>query len=360
MNPSSELFRTRQHFEVLDGMRGVAAIAVVVFHFMEIAVPDYHDSFIAHAYLAVDFFYCLSGFVIAYAYDGRLKDLGVWNFIKLRLIRLHPLVIIGSIIGLIAFVADPFNELWRRYSGKLGLMFGTSMLMIPYPAVRERFFNLFHLNPPAWSLFWEYIANIFYALVLIRLKNWMLSVLLLFSVIWLYYESNQSDFLGVGWSGDNFWGGVPRVTAAFFSGVLLFRLRWVIRTRLGFGLVSVLLLGTFVIPFREIYNYWMDPTIVILAFPLLLALGAGTEARGVMGQICRFFGEISYPLYMVHYPFIWLFMSYVEKYKPSLGTMTLIMVLGTIVLMTLAWVILRWVDAPVRIWLRKKWIRRPQ
>ncbi|WP_369410091.1 acyltransferase family protein [Hufsiella arboris] len=99
----ADLLKTKQHFEILDGLRGVAAVAVVIFHFMEIAVPDYTKSFIAHAYLAVDFFFCLSGFVIAYAYDTRLKKIGVLAFLKLRLIRLHPLVIIGSVIGLLAF-----------------------------------------------------------------------------------------------------------------------------------------------------------------------------------------------------------------------------------------------------------------
>jgi len=74
---STSLPTTRQHFEILDGLRGVAAIAVVIFHFMEITIPDPKNNFIAHAYLAVDFFFCLSGFVIAYAYDDRLSKIGV-------------------------------------------------------------------------------------------------------------------------------------------------------------------------------------------------------------------------------------------------------------------------------------------
>src|SRR4051812_33605191 len=150
---SSNVLKSRQHFEILDGLRGVAAISVVVFHFMEIAVPDYEKSLIAHAYLAVDFFFCLSGFVIAYAYDAKLKDIGIGAFFKLRLIRLHPLVIIGSIIGLAAFIFDPFTDLWVKYADKIWWLFGSSCLMIPYPVVPERYLNLFHLNPPAWSLF---------------------------------------------------------------------------------------------------------------------------------------------------------------------------------------------------------------
>ncbi|MCH5684177.1 acyltransferase [Niabella sp. W65] len=97
----------KRHFDTLDGLRGVAAIAVVVFHFMEFAAPRYEDSFIGHGYLAVDFFFCLSGFVIAYAYDNKISQIGFGQFFKQRLARLHPLVVIGSVIGLIAFVFDP-------------------------------------------------------------------------------------------------------------------------------------------------------------------------------------------------------------------------------------------------------------
>ena len=142
------LLKSRQHFEVLDGLRGIAAIAVVIFHFMEIAVPDYSKSFIAHAYLAVDFFFCLSGFVIAYAYDQRLDKIGKLAFLKLRLIRLHPLVITGSLIGLGMFIFDTFSNLYRDYADKTFGMFISSCLMIPYPLVKERYFNLFHLDPP--------------------------------------------------------------------------------------------------------------------------------------------------------------------------------------------------------------------
>ena len=91
----------KKHFEVLDGLRGMAALAVVVFHFMEVIEPDYSRNFIGHGFLAVDFFFCLSGFVIAYAYDGRIDSLGLGEFFRSRLIRLHPLVVIGSVLGLL-------------------------------------------------------------------------------------------------------------------------------------------------------------------------------------------------------------------------------------------------------------------
>lgn len=141
----SKLLKSKPHFEILNGLRGLAAIVVVIFHFMEIIITDFSRIFIAHGFLAVDFFFCLSGFVIAYAYDSRIADMGLKTFIKVRLIRLQPLVVIGSILGLLTFLFDPYSNLYVIYGFKeTALLFITSALMIPYPVVSERFFNLFN------------------------------------------------------------------------------------------------------------------------------------------------------------------------------------------------------------------------
>ncbi|AYL99441.1 acyltransferase family protein [Mucilaginibacter celer] len=346
--------QSRQHFPILDGLRGVAAIAVVIFHFMEIAVPDYHQSFIAHAYLAVDFFFCLSGFVIAYAYDERLKQIGVWRFIRLRLIRLHPLVVIGSVIGLVAFVFDPFNDLYDTYATKTFGMFVASCLMIPYPLVHERYFNLFHLNPPTWSLFWEYIANVFYALVLVKISNKILWALALVATALLCFEANRAGYLGVGWGGDSFAGGGIRVFYSFIAGILVYRSGSVIKSRAGFAGISILLLLVFMIPFAEKTNPYVDCAAAIILFPLLVAFGAGAVLKPAYAAICKFSGEISYPLYMIHYPFIWLFMSWVELKKPSLNQMTIVILFGVPLLIALAYTIMIWLDLPIRKYLKLK------
>lgn len=352
--PAAGLLKTKQHFEILDGLRGVAAVAVVVFHFMEIAVPDYNNSFIAHAYLAVDFFFCLSGFVIAYAYDNKLQKIGIASFFKLRLIRLHPLVIIGSVVGLLAFVFDPFSNLHEVYSGKVLPLFITSCLMVPYPIVHERFLNLFHLNPPMWSLFWEYIANISYALVLIKLRNKALWLLVIIAAVLLCYESHKAGYLGVGWSGDSFAGGGIRVFYSFLAGILVYRSHWIIKSQLGFLSTGILLALAFFVPFSDKFNRRIDPLIVLFYFPLLVALGAGARLNAAFTKICKFSGEISYPLYMIHYPFIWLFMSYVEKRKPAMAQMEMIMIAGVILLIALAYFTLVFLDIPIRRYLKNK------
>lgn len=353
-NTSSIPLKSRPHFEILDGLRGIAAISVVIFHFMEIAIPDYSKSFISHAYLAVDFFFCLSGFVIAYAYDQRLEKIGVIKFLQLRLIRLHPLVIIGSVIGLLVFVFDPFNDLFHLYSGKTLLLFLTSCFMIPYPLVPERYFNLFHLNPPTWSLFWEYIANIIYALILVRLTKKILWLFTVLAAIALYYEAHRSGFLGLGFGGDNVVAGGIRVCFSFLLGILVYRSNWIIKSKLGFLPIGLGLVLVFMIPFSEKINSVVDPTIVVFLFPVLVALGAGARLKPELKSICKFSGDISYPLYMIHYPFIWLFMSWVEVTKPSIGQMAPFIAGGVLLLVAFAYIIFKWVDIPIRSFLKLK------
>lgn len=350
------ILKAKPHFAILDGMRGIAAIAVVIYHFMEIAVPDYHDSFIAHAHLAVDFFFCLSGFVIAYAYDQKLKQIGLKTFLKLRLIRLHPLVIIGSVIGFLAFAFDPFIQLFQQYANRSFLMFVCSCLMIPFPMVQERYFNLFHLNPPTWSLFWEYLANLAYAIVLVRLRYKAMWCLLFLAAVALIYESFHSGYLGVGWGGENFSGGGLRVFYSFTAGVLLFRSNWIIRSKLGFLPLTALLTTVFFIPFQEKTNALTDALIVLFYFPFLIVLGAGATLKPRFKNISYWSGEISYPLYMIHYPFIWLFMSYVERYKPERSEMIGIIVIACLFLLVLAYAILVLLDRPIRKYLKAKWI----
>lgn len=346
---TQEALTTKKHFKILDGLRGLAAIAVVVFHFMEFVEPDYNDNFIAHSYLAVDFFFCLSGFVIAYAYDSRIATIGFTKFIKLRLIRLHPLVMIGAIIGLIAFVVDPFSDLFAQYgSTETLLMFLSSALMIPYAVVDERYFNIFHLNPPTWSLFWEYIANIAYALFLFRLRKNFLWIATLVAAVVLFYASHDAGYLAIGWGGENFWGGAARILFSFLAGMLIYRTRFIIPNRIGFFGLSLLLLAAFVFPFIEEYNWLIDPLLVVVYFPLIVALGAGSTLSKSLEKVCDLSGGISYPLYMIHYPFLWLYLSMLEKNVIPEKYINASVWIGVLDLVVLSYIVMRFIDEPIR------------
>jgi peptidoglycan/LPS O-acetylase OafA/YrhL len=357
MSLSPPVATSTPHFVVLDGLRGVAALAVVVFHLMEFVVPDYTHSFIAHAYLAVDFFFCLSGFVIASAYDTKLTQLGVGPFLLRRLVRLHPLVLLGAVLGLVTFVADPFSALYATYGPHVtGLMFLSSCLLVPYPVVHERYFNLFHFNPPTWSLFWEYIANLLYALVLVRLRPLALGALTVLAAGALCYEASQVGNLAVGFDGATFGGGGVRMAASFLLGLALYRVGGILPTGLGFPALSMLLLGAFVVPFVPTWNWLLDPVLVLVYFPGLVALGAGARIPARWAAVCRWSGELSYPLYMIHYPLLWLFLSYLEHEKPTFSTQVALIPITTLLLLLLAYLVLVGLDAPVRRYLRQRLI----
>ena len=347
VKPGLDLIKTKKHFEILDGLRGIAALAVVIFHFMEWVFTDFSKNFISHGFLAVDFFFCLSGFVIGYAYDDRIRKMGVGEFFKSRLIRLHPLVILGSILGLLAFLFDPFALPIAYDAGKLLLLFICSLFLIPFPIMEDRAFNLFGFNAPAWSLFWEYVANIFYAFVLYKVGRRSLAALTFLAAIGICIVSHQAGNLLGGWSKDNFLDGGARVAYSFLAGLLLYRFNWIIKSKFGFISLAVLLFLAFIMPWTK-WNGLTEALVVLFYFPLIVSLGAGSYLSARWKKLCRFSGNISYPLYMTHYAAIWIFENYFTNKNPSTTELTYIIIGGIIFLVVIAYLAMRLYDIPLR------------
>jgi peptidoglycan/LPS O-acetylase OafA/YrhL len=354
VKPAPDLLKSKKHFEILDGLRGIAALAIVIFHFMEWVFPDITQNFIGHGFLAVDFFFCLSGFVIAYAYDDRIRKMGAGTFFKARIIRLHPLVVLGSVLGLLGLLLDPFASSVVHDAGNLVLLFVCSVFLIPLPVMEERFFNLFALNAPAWSLFWEYVANIFYAVVLYKAGRPSLTILVILAAAGILFVSYQAGNLLGGWSKDNFLDGGARVTYSFLAGLFLYRSKWIIKNRIGFVGMAVLLTLAFIMPWSD-WNWLTEALVVLLYFPLLVSLGAGSTLSSAWKNVCRFSGNISYPLYMTHYAAIWIFGSYFTSRKPAAGELVYVVVGGIILLVVVAYVFMVLYDIPVRRYLARKW-----
>ena len=352
-NTAPSILQTKQHFEILDGLRGIAALSVVTFHFMEwVYVPD--KNFIGHGFLAVDFFFCLSGFVIGYAYDDRIGKMGVLEFFKSRLIRLHPLVISGSVLGLLAFLFDPFGGHPELYSaGKIILAFLCSLLLIPLPVIADRSFNLFSFNAPAWSLFWEYVANIVYAFVLYKIGRRYLVLLTLLSAVAICFVVFRSGNLVGGWSGPTFWDGSARISYSFLAGLLIYRSNLIIKNNLGFIGVALLLFLAFISPSSK-WNWLSEPLVVLFYFPLLIALGAGAMLKPGLKKVCLFLGKISYPLYMTHYAALWMFGNYYLSHKPGTMQLALIIICGLILLVGASYLVMVIYDIPVRKYLSDK------
>lgn len=347
----------KKHFEVLDGLRGVAAISVVLFHMFELVFPDYQTSPLGHGYLAVDFFFCLSGFVIGYAYDDRMGTASIKSFFKNRFIRLHPLVVLGSVLGLAGYLLDPFaRNILLAGLGKILLAFFCSVSLIPSPILPGTYGSLFPLNSPSWSLFMEYLANIGYAFLLSRVaKRRMIPILIAAAIVLCFVSYSNGGLIG-GWDYKTWYVGLARVTYSFTAGLCIFRCRWILKNKLHFLLIALLLIGVFISPHAD--DDWIrEAGIVLLVSPFLVSLGAGATVTGWIRRVSIFIGRLSYPLYMTHYFVIWSFGGFMNAYKPVGLHLVFIIIALLSSLLTIAWLAMRFYDEPVRAYLVKKWVK---
>ena len=370
---------SKPHYELLDGLRGVAALVVIWYHVFEGFATSPVDQRFNHGYLAVDFFFILSGFVVGYAYDDRWKRraLTLTDFIKRRLIRLHPMVVLGAVLGAVTFCLQGSVQ-WDGTpvsfsSVLLALLLG--LFLIPAlpgsaPEVRGNG-EMYPLNGPTWSLFFEYIGNLCYALFLRRLPTrWLAGFVTLTGAgLAAFAVGNGSGYghLGVGWSlaDHNLVGGFLRLLFAFPMGLLLSRVFRPVAVRGAFWICSLAIVGLLSVPYvGDGTAPWMnglyDTVCVLVLFPLLVWLGASGRAtdRKTSG-ICKFLGDISYPVYVIHYPFMYLFYAWLwrgdaipfaEAWPVAAG-----LFVGSILL---AWMVLKVYDEPVRRWLTRRFLQR--
>lgn len=369
---------SKPHYAILDGLRGVAALLVLIYHVMEgfAFVGETSIKGMNHGYLAVDFFFILSGFVIGYAYDDRLgRSMSVGDFFKRRFIRLHPMVVVGAVAGAVCFMLQG-SVTWDGHhisAGAVMLSLLCALLFIPaFPGssyeVRGNG-EAFPLNGPAWSLFFEYIGNIAYALVLHRLPTSVLRIvvaLLGFGVLLFTTMSGEQSF-GVGWSmGDyGFWKGMLRMMFPFGMGLLLSRCFVKREIKGAFPICSVVLLLLFIVPELESggmlsLNGLYESACIILVFPVLVWIGACGSLRGKWTEkVCRFVGDISFPLYITHYPVMYLFYAWLKEEGITRFADCRLVATGVVVLnIALAYTYLKLYDIPVRKWLAGRFIYR--
>ena len=373
MTKTPAYLEPKRHYEILDGLRGVAAILVVTFHVFETYSGDRFHQVMNHGYLAVDFFFVLSGFVVAYAYDDRWGEMTQWEFYKRRLIRLQPMVIIGTIIGAALFyfqasAAFPLISATPLWKMLLVMLVGFTMVPL-LPSMDIRGWAEMHpLNGPAWSLFFEYIANILYALIVRRFSKTLLSIFVFLSACFLvqYLVSGpQGDVIG-GWSIDKtqLHIGFARLLYPFFAGVLLFRMGKLIHFKNAFAICTALILIIFFIPrIGGTPNLWMNGVYesfsIIVVFPLIVAIGAGGNLTGKFAtKACKFLGAISYPIYITHYPLIYLYAAWVSNNKVPIGQGLLVGLLLVIVAVAIAYASLKLFDEPVREWLKRRFLMK--
>ncbi len=360
---------TKPHYAILDGLRGVASIMVVAFHIFEAHSTSHLDQIINHGYLAVDFFFVLSGFVVGYAYDDRWNKMTIKDFFKIRLIRLQPMVVIGMIIGAACFYFQD-SAMWPTihqvpvWKMLLIMLIGFTLIPVPISMDNRGWQEMHPLNGPGWSLFFEYIANILYGLFIKNFSRTALSILVFVSacaLIHLAVTSPAGDIIG-GWSIDatQLRIGITRVMYPFFAGLLLSRTVKLIQFSNAFLWTSLLVIIVFSIPrIGGSEHLWLnglyDSLTVILIFPLIVFLGAsGTITGKISSRICKLVGDISYPIYITHYPLIYIYTGWVSNHKTTIAQALPFALLTFVSSILLGYVCLKFYDEPIRRWLKKK------
>lgn len=369
-SPQGSFADSKPHYPLLDGLRGVAAIVVVWYHIFESFATSHLDQGVNHGYLAVDFFFLLSGFVLGYAYDGRWGKMNTWSFIRRRLIRLHPMVIFGAIFGGALFYTQGC-EAWDVSKISIGMLLVgilLNALMIPAPTRMDvrGLGEIYPLNGPTWSLFFEYIGNLLYAIILRRLPLWGLHLIVLVSglgLIGVAVYGTQGDLcLGWAFTPENALGGSLRLLFSMTMGLLLSRTLHTRTVRGSFALGAGLFVLLAVLPrLGGEEAFWLnglyDSLCVLVLFPLLLVINVRSEGISPrMRQLCTTLGDLSYPLYMVHYPLLYCYYAWVKNhhltFQQSLpGALGLLF--GSILIAYLA---LRLYDGPVRRALAKRYL----
>ena len=369
--------RPQNHYLILDGLRGVAALMVICFHIFEAFATSPLDQHFNHGYLAVDFFFLLSGFVLGYAYDNRLHSgaMTTREFLLRRFVRLHPMVILASIVGVVAFLAVG-RERWDGTTTPIGMvLLATLMTALMIPAAPSAGVDvrgngeLFSLNGPAWSLFFEYVGNIIYVFALRHLStHWLRVVVVLLGLGvagWTLGPLSDGGSIGVGWTMADWglWGGFVRMLFSFSLGLLMCRNFKAWRTGHSFLLCSVALVVLLSMPrLGGAERVWVNGLYELLCittlFPLVLQLGASGKVEGSARKMCTFVGNLSYPLYIIHYPLMYIFYRHVWNHSLTFGEVwpRALVVVGASV--ALAWMAYRFYDLPLRRWLTEKWLTK--
>jgi peptidoglycan/LPS O-acetylase OafA/YrhL len=303
---------SKPRYEILDGLRGVAAAIVLLYHHFEVNGLGLTTSPINHGYLAVDFFFILSGYVVGYAYDDRWNRMSTWTFFKRRLVRLHPMIVLSTLVGLLFFyfgTGDMFPLVGETPVGKLLVVALLGLLMIPVPVSMD-------------------------------VRGWALT----------------APELTIGFT---------RLLFPFFAGLLLSRMGWKIRVRGGFLWCSLLLVVLLAMPrvggeAHGLWNGMYEAACILLFFPVVVLMGAGSVTTGRTAKACKFLGDISYPLYITQYPIVFTLLGgWISNTPDATSSQVLFTsIMSYLFCFAAAYASLKLYDEPVRRWLTAHWLHR--
>lgn len=376
---------SKPRYEILDGLRGVAAAIVLLYHHFEVNGLGLTTSPINHGYLAVDFFFILSGYVVGYAYDDRWGRMSVAAFFKRRLTRLHPMIVLSTVAGLLFFyfgTGGMFPLVGETPVGKLLVVALLGLLMIPVPVSMDvrGWAEVSPINGSGWTLYFEYFANIIYALFIRRFPRWLLALFVAASAFFTLNVALGWDVFGTlgerpgtaytmvgGWAltAPELTIGFTRLLFPFFAGLLLSRMGWKIRVRGGFLWCSLLLVVLLAMPrvggeAHGLWNGMYEAACILLFFPVVVLMGAGSVTTGRTAKACKFLGDISYPLYITQYPIVFTLLGGWISNTPDATSAQVLFtsIMSYLFCFAAAYASLKLYDEPVRRWLTAHWLHR--
>jgi peptidoglycan/LPS O-acetylase OafA/YrhL len=334
-------------FVLLDAMRGVAAICVMFFHFREGHGDSWFEA--AHARLAVDFFFLLSGFVIGRAYENQLLAGLSWTrFALIRSIRLGPMLWIGviSFAALSLLIAAIHHQTTSFAGSATSLAFALGNL----PDFSQDPEHFFQILPPRWSLFYEMAVNLLYAATIKFLNNALiasmlvvtLATLLLLDPRWSIHEPSMIT-------------ASCRTIFSFLLGVLIYRLfaaGRLIRIPVHMSLLLIIPIVLVSVP----ANGWVEPYYaafnVAVIFPVLTIAACFADVSQRTARFAEALGDLSYPLYLLHIPGLLVLLPVLKRL--GLEDQAALILSLPMALASLA--AARWLDTPIRGWLSRKFL----
>jgi peptidoglycan/LPS O-acetylase OafA/YrhL len=336
-----------QYFPLLDGIRGLAAVAVMFRHMQPFGVHA-----VAQSYLGVDIFFALSGAVIASAYERKLlSGMRTRDFFWRRVVRLWPMIALGVALGVV-------NAIWGQprtpANGYLWLYAAIALVV----AGNNPLLPMINLDPPSWTMSFELAVNLVYAKLVRRLTGRVILVTCGACALILGYAARRNGGLDTGGSPDTAVFGAARAGFAFFLGVGLYRLyrtgRLPIPASLhggrGMGLCALLLGLCLFAPVPHAWRWASAFLSALFLVPAIVSLGLVSQVGGRAAKACLALGALSYPLYMINNPLATLVAANLTHYGRA-DLLPVARVLFAVTVPLLAWAVHRWVDEPVRSWL---------
>ena len=346
----------------LDGARGIAAVAVMCYHYEELL---HLGPLLSSAYLAVDLFFMMSGFVLSHSYEAKLRSgrLPTGKYMLSRAIRLYPTFLIALALGaayygskIVLRTADAPD------TSALMSILSRNLFFLPVTAGNLVPSGIYPLAPSGWSLATEVVASILYGVLLARASTRLLiGFAVAFGAVFLADVAAFGSY-DLGWGVQNFVPGIFRTLFEFTTGILLYRMssyssakRW-----LSPAVLLAAVTGVFVLVTSP--SFLVIGLSCYLLFPAFILSAEGRAVTGFLQATFHELGSVSYAVYLLHTPmFLWgtgMFKFATRRESFANASWLGWVLIGSTI--TASYVVARFIDEPVRAWLNGRMRSRKQ